>query len=292
MASLFCFGRKGAGMDASELPINSSYAYWAPNSTFRLVSVPWDSGYRNVVEFADRAAQDAWFDGLSGVTVTRASMQRYGAPVRVDVPFNRASLYNYLVVEQPYDFDTTKRYYYFITDCVQVNATVTQLNVYLDVWQTYLFDRTWGQAYVERGHIGVANENQMAYHMRANLDIPEGLDCGSEYRIVKQANQHYLARERHDGETHPDETGRALVIVSTADLTRDPGTVENPRLSTADGNVVSSIPSGANTFCIWGDDSINRFWAVMRTYPWVSQGIIGMWMVPATRVQGRDGWCV
>lgn len=279
-------------MDASELPINSSYAYWAPNSTFRLVNVPWDSGYRNVVEFTDRAAQDAWFDGLPGVTVTRASMQRYGAPVRVDVPFNRASLCNYLVVEQPYGFDTTRRYYYFITDCAQVNANVTQLNVYLDVWQTYLFDRTWGQAYVERGHIGVANEDQMAYHMRANLDIPEGLDCGSEYRIVKQVDQHYLARERHDGETHPDETGRALVIVSTVDLTKDPGSVENPRLNTADGNVVSSIPSGANTFCVWGDDSINRFWAVMRTYPWVSQGIIGMWMVPATLVHGRDGFSV
>lgn len=279
-------------MSANDLPINTSYASWAPDSRFRLVSVPWDSGYRNVVEFASSQAQHDYFANLPGLQVSKASMQRYGMPVRVDVPFNQASLYNYLVVEQPYMFDTTKTYYYFVTDCVQVNATVTQLNVYLDVWQTYLFDRTWGQAYVERGHIGVANENQMAYHMRANLDIPEGLDCGSEYRIVKQVNQHYLARKRHEGETHPDETGRALVIVSTVDLTKDPGSVENPRLNTADGNVVSSIPSGANTFCIWGDDSINRFWAVMRTYPWVSQGIIGMWMVPATLVHGRDGFSV
>lgn len=279
-------------MSANDLPINASYASWSPDSRFRLVSVPWDSGYRNVVEFTSSQAQHDYFANLPGLQVTKASMQRYGMPVRVDVPFNQASLYNYLVVEQPYTFDTTKTYYYFVTDCTQVNANVTQLNVYLDVWQTYLFDRTWGQAYVERGHIGVANENQMAYHMRANLDIPEGLDCGSEYRIVKQADQHYLARKRHDGETHPDETGRALVIVSTVDLTKDPGSVENPRLNTADGNVVSSIPSGANTFCIWGDDSINRFWAVMRTYPWVSQGIIGMWMVPATLVHGRDGFSV
>ena len=279
-------------MSANDLPINTSYASWAPDSRFRLVSVPWDSGYRNVVEFTSSQAQHDYFAGLPGLQVTKASMQRYGMPVRVDVPFNQASLYNYLVVEQPYTFDTTKTYYYFVTDCVQVNANVTQLNVYLDVWQTYLFDRTWGQAYVERGHIGIANEQQMKNHMRAYLDIPEGLDCGSEYRIIKQVDQHYLARDTHAGETHPDETIRALVIISTVDLTQDPGTVENPKLNTASGNVVSSIPSGANTFCIWGDDSIDRFWDVMKKYPWVSQGILSMWLIPGTVAHGRDGFFV
>lgn len=282
-------------MDASELPINSSYAYWPPNSTFRLVNVPWDSGYRNVVEFADRAAQDAWFDRLPGITVTRASMQRYGAPVRVDVPFNRASLYNYLVVEQPYDFDTTKRYCYFITDCTQVNATVTQLNVYLDVWQTYLFDRTWGQAYVERGHIGVANENQMAYHMRANLDIPEGLDCGSEYRIVKQVDQHYLAKTTHPGETHPDETHTMLVIVSTVNLSQDPGDVSNPHLFTANGSFVDTISNGANVYALSGRKEMFEFWGQMQSKSWASQGVLSMWLCPDITYQtpppaGSSAW--
>lgn len=267
-------------MDASELPINSSYAYWAPDSTFRLVNVPWDSGYRNVVEFADRAAQDAWFDGLPGVTVARASMQRYGAPVRVDVPFNRASLHNYLVVEQPYGFDTTRRYYYFITDCMQVNANVTQLNVYLDVWQTYLFDRTWGQAYVERGHIGVANENQMRLRGREYLDIPEGLDCGADYRIVDERTQHYMSWNRHDDEYIKDTSKRMLVIVSTTDLTTDPGTVENPRLRTATGSWVSTIVNGAAVYFVRGNDHVFQIWNRLSQYSWVSQGILGIWLVP------------
>lgn len=282
-------------MDANDLPINSSYAYWAPNSMFRLVNVPWDSGYRNVVEFADRAAQHAYFDSLTGVTVTRASMQRYGAPVRVDVPFNQASLYNYLVVEQPYDFDTTKRYYYFVTDCVQVNATVTQLHVYLDVWQTYLFDRTFGQAYVERGHIGVANENQMAYHMRANLDIPEGLDCGSEYRIVKQVDQHYLAKTTHPGETHPDETHTMLVIVSTVNLSQDPGDVSNPHLFTANGSFIDNISNGTNVYALFGRKEMFEFWGQMQAKSWASQGILSMWLCPDITFQtpppaGSSAW--
>lgn len=286
MASLFCLGKKGVSMESSsDLPINSSYAYWAPNSTFRMVNVPWDSGYRNVVEFADRAAQDRYFDGLTGVTVTRASMQRYGAPVRVDVPFNRASLYNYLVVEQPYDFDTTKRYYYFITDCVQVNANVTQLNVYLDVWQTYLFDRTWGQAYVERGHIGVANENQMANRGRTYLDIPEGLDCGSEYRVVEERHQHFMSRRQHPEEGYPDMTKWSLLILSTTSLVVDPGTVDNPRLVCASGSVISGIPNGVEVYCMEHIDQLDAFWEAIQTYSWAAQGIIGMWLIPLNIVK-------
>lgn len=272
-------------MGADELSINSSYAYWAPNSTFRLVNVPWDSGYRNVVEFADRSAQDRYFDGLTGITVSRASMQRYGAPVRVDVPFNRASLYNYLVVEQPYDFDTTKRYYYFVTDCVQVNANVTQLNVYLDVWQTYLFDRTFGQAYVERGHIGVANENQMVNRGRTYLDIPEGLDCGSEYRVVEERHQHFMARKKHPEEGYPDMTRWSLLILSTTSLVVDPGTVDNPKLVCASGSTISGIPNGVEVYCMEHIDQLDAFWKAIQTYSWAAQGIIGLWLIPLNIVK-------
>ena len=274
-------------MSANELPVNSSYAYWVPNSTFRLVNVPWDSGYRNVVEFADRAAQDRYFDGLNGITVTRASMQRYGAPVRVDVPFNRASLCNYLVVEQPYDFDTTKRYYYFVTDCVQVNANVTQLNVYLDVWQTYLFDRTFGQAYVERGHIGVANENRMLNRGRTYLDIPEGLDCGSEYRVVEERHQHFMSRRKHPEEGYPDMTQWSLLILSTTSLVVDPGSVDNPKLVCASGSNISGIPNGVEVYCMEHIDQLDEFWHAIQTYSWAAQGIIGMWLIPLNIVKRK-----
>lgn len=267
-------------MSANDLPINTSYASWVPNSRFRLVSVPWDSGYRNVVEFASRQAQHDYFANLSGLQVTKASMQRYGMPVRVDVPFNQASLYNYLVVEQPYAFDSAKTYYYFVTDCVQVNAHVTQLNVYLDVWQTYLFDRTWGQAYVERGHIGVANENQDDNHFRTYLDIPEGLDCGADYRAVRSWNQHLMARERHDDEMYPDMTRWSLLIISTTSLVVDPGTVENPRLVCASGSNISGIPNGVEVYCMEHIDQLDMFWEDIQEYSWAAQGIIGMWLLP------------
>ena len=272
-------------MAANDLPINTSYASWAPDSRFRLVNVPWDSGYRNVVEFTSSQAQHDYFDSLSGLQVTKASMQRYGVPVRVDVPFNQASLYNYLVVKQPYGFDTTKTYYYFVTDCVQVNAHVTQLNVYLDVWQTYLFDRTWGQAYVERGHIGVANENQMRNRGRTYLDIPEGLDCGSDYRVVEERHQHFMARQQHPEEGYPDMTQWSLLILSTTSLAVDPGTVDNPKLVCASGSTISGIPNGVEVYCLEHLDQLDRFWQAIQTYSWAAQGIIGLWLIPLNIVK-------
>ena len=272
-------------MSANDLPINTSYASWSPDSRFRLVSVPWDSGYRNVVEFTSSQAQHDYFAGLPGLQVAKASMQRYGMPVRVDVPFNQASLYNYLVVEQQYAFDTTKTYYYFVTDCVQVNAHVTQLNVYLDVWQTYLFDRTWGQAYVERGHIGVANENQMLNRGRTYLDIPEGLDCGSEYRVVEERHQHFMSRRQHPEEGYPDMTKWSLLILSTTSLVVDPGTVDNPKLVCASGSTISGIPNGVEVYCMEHIDQLDQFWQAIQTYSWAAQGIIGMWLIPLNIVK-------
>lgn len=151
-----------------------SWAEWTPNTTLKLCRVPWDASYRDIVRFASRETQREWFDGLDGVECRPATMHIFGAPVRIDMPFNQASNYNYLVAVNDYpELESPRAWYYFIESVEYINAHATQLTLMLDVWQSFQHDVTFGSCYVTRGHIGVANERQWDDYGRTALALPE-----------------------------------------------------------------------------------------------------------------------
>lgn len=259
-------------MSANDLPINFSYAKWTPNTRFKLCNVPWDMGYRDIVKW-DRKAQKEYFDGLDGIEFTDCTMAKYGLPVRLPVPFAQASQYNYLIATNDYDFDTPRSWYYFIQTCDYVNAHTTQLNIQLDVWQSFQHDIQLGNAYVERGHVGVANENAWKDYGRTYLDLPEGLDTGKAMVVTGQQYKTLI------GETN-GYTTFGVLVVSTTKLDTDPGTSSAPKTTCADGSAFENHMNG--TALYYFSDALD-FLAVMGAgaeYPWVTQGICGIYAIP------------
>lgn len=259
-------------MSANDLPINFSYAKWTPNTRFKLCNVPWDMGYRDIVKW-DRQAQKEYFDGLDGIEFTNCTMAKYGLPVRLPVPFAQASQYNYLIATNDYDFDTPRSWYYFIQTCDYINANTTQLNIQLDVWQSFQHDIQLGNAYVERGHVGVANENAWKDYGRTYLDLPEGLDTGKAMVVTGQQYKSLI------GETNGFTTFGVLVV-STTKLDTDPGTSSAPKTTCADGSAFENHTNG--TALYYFSDALD-FLAVMGAgseYPWVTQGICGIYAIP------------
>lgn len=259
-------------MSANDLPINFSYAKWTPNTRFKLCNVPWDMGYRDIVKW-DRQSQKSYFDRLDGIEFTNCTMAKYGLPVRLPVPFAQASQYNYLIATNDYDFDTPRSWYYFVQTCDYVNANTTQLNIQLDVWQSFQHDIQLGNAYVERGHVGVANENAWKDWGRTYLDLPEGLDTGKAMVVTGQRYKSLI------GETNGYATFGVLVV-STTKLDTDPGTATAPKTTCADGSAFENHTNG--TALYYFSDALD-FLAVMGAgseYPWVTQGICGIYAIP------------
>lgn len=260
-------------MSANDLPINFSYAKWTPNTRFKLCNVPWDMGYRDIVKWDDRQAQHDYFERLNGIEFTDCTMAKYGLPVRLPVPFAQASQYNYLIATNDYDFDTPRSWYYFVQTCDYVNAHTTQLNIQLDVWQSFQHDIQLGNAYVERGHVGVANENAWKDYGRTYLDLPEGLDTGKAMVVTGQQYKSLI------GETN-GYTTFGLLVVSTTKLDTDPGTPSAPKTTCADGSAFENHTNG--TALYYFSDALD-FLAVMGAgaeYPWVTQGICGIYAIP------------
>lgn len=267
-----------------------NYALWTEGTVLTLCNVPWNNDYRDIVKFADRTALNSYINGLSNasVNVNNVSYIKPNTPIRLDIPFNAAYKYNYLRANnplQPISGDVDKDYYYFITDVRYIAPNTTELVLQLDVWQSFGFDVNFGQCYIERGHVGIANTNNFANYGRDYLTVPEGLNLGTEYQVIMKQNNRVMANsvpETYDANVEiTNDTRFNVLAVSTVDLnTTTPGTPDAPVLHSAPGGTFSTIPSGASTY-LWPDTQTFYAWLVAhKDKPWITQGIVSLTLIP------------
>lgn len=276
----------------SHFGLDFSYAAWTPNTTVTLCNVPWNADYRDIVKFNNQAALDNYIDNLSGPKVVIGSMTyaKMNRPVRLDLPFNAVNRYNYLRVQnlaQPITGDVVKSFYYFISDVQYLAPNCTEVMIQLDVWQSFGFGISFGNCYIEQGHIGIANENQMSDFGRDYLTAPEGLDIGGEYIIAEQW-QRSIASSRGSGVDGAGEN-YSILITTTVSLDvpgGDFGTKENPNLITAKGSSMENMPNGAELYVIQSVSSFKVVMATLSDKPWITQGIVSIQAIPDQSVYG------
>lgn len=260
---------------------------WPVGTEVTLMQVPWDANYRDIVIWDDVQQRNAYLDAqaLSGTgwRSKRFSYCRPNEPISVPVPYSAAYKYNYAVVQnpmQPVDGEEQPlKLCYFILSTDYVAPGTTQLTLQLDVIQTYQFGVCLGNMFVERGHMGVSNavfkngvQNLQGQYLRKYLNVPEGLDVGDSYVM---ANHEWYPLT--DASTF--DIGK-IIIISSADLAADPGTIDSPNLNVADGQNADGIPSGCNVYSM----TLSTFKAVlnaMKEKSWVAQCIQSVSTFPA-----------
>ena len=264
-----------------------NYSAWEANTEVTICKVPWNSSYRDIVRFSNRAALNTYINTAGGETLTidDAVYLKQGQPIYLDIPFGVANEFNYIRVYnplQPIVGDKASYFYYFITSVDYETPNTTRFNVQLDVWQTYGYEITFGQTFLERGHLGIAAENAFDDHGRAFLNIPEGLDIGNEYTIAEQY-RHSIATSRGVSGFTFD-----ILVMTTVSLGNyDPGTIDNPVLRTSQGDIPENLPSGCEMYWVDGTH-FPAFMTDLSDKPWISQGIISITAVP-NDIEGRYG---
>lgn len=271
----------------AETPQKLTPNTWPVGTEVTLMQVPWDANYRDIVIWDDVQQRNAYLDAQAisgtGWRSKRFSYCRPNEPISVPVPYSAAYKYNYAVVQnpmQPVDGEEQPlKLCYFILSTDYVAPGTTQLTLQLDVIQTYQFGVCLGNMFVERGHMGVSNavfkngvHNLQGQYLRKYLNVPEGLDIGDSYVM---ANHEWYPLT--DASTF--DIGK-IIIISSADLAADPGTVDNPALNVADGQNADGIPSGCNVYSM----DLSTFKAVlnaMKEKSWVAQCIQSVSTFPA-----------
>lgn len=154
------------------------YTRWVPNTKIYLTNVRWNGDYQDVVKFKDDAARDDWFDKKveesdCAATITSNTVIINGT-VKVPMPYDVASQFNYLVVDVPVmtsddkmiDYETAegyRRWHFFITDFTYGSPSATTLTLTLDFWTQYINSVGISYMFLERGHAPVAETDTETY---------------------------------------------------------------------------------------------------------------------------------
>lgn len=255
-----------------------SWAYWPPSTEITLTNVPWNNDYRDVWQPKPGARTiNQYISGKKGNwNQVATTYHRPMLPVRLDIPINKGMTYNYVRVHNPLmndKNDVPQDYYYFITDVRWIAEGTTEFVLQLDVWQTFHQRVTWGNGYLERGHIGIAHDKQFDNYGRDYLTTPEGFDTGGEMRVVARRRRKLF--QLNSGVTNGD-----ILVVTTVSLEADPGTLAKPRVNTARGDQMQGLPSGAEYYIFESIADLKSFMFKFRDKPWVTQGIISITLIP------------
>lgn len=237
-------------------------AHVEPNTILRLFrGVPLDTAHRNTWYFANTNAQRARFNGYVKHELSQQSYQRVSDnAVNVELPVDEVLDINYMAFNN--QSHGNKWFYAFVDGVEYVNENCTRVNYRMDNLQTYFFDVTFGDCFIEREHV---KKDDIINNL-----VPEPLEVGD-----------FTVMDAQGYRPSGDETSSAGVLVYYSPKT--------PR-----GQIYNSIYAG---YSVWGyrltndpivdaqniDDKINLLVAE-------SNVIVGITCVPSYMAAvGKDG---
>jgi hypothetical protein len=270
-----------------------SAQFWPKGTSVRMINVPWDGSYKDIVQFDNANARDAWLDERYSAPMSTTSMTYVGpgTSIVLPCPVTTAEQYNYLYVQNPSysitdgidEFDAiNRRYCYFITDIAWVSTAACQVTLQLDVWTTWGPFVHFTRAFVAQGHAAIANRNLWdgtslsqitPAKMRRYLAATESVDAGGTFVPI----------ETRWTDLSIETTGNQGVFVgvmSSVDLSQNWGTVNNPNIKTASGSIQEGMLAGTQVVYFKPDDFIDLL-DDLRDAPWVSRNIMQVWVAPA-----------
>lgn len=149
----------------------------APQSVINICSgVRLDNRYEHSIYFATASAQESYFAGKVVKTFSACSYLRKSWSVKVEATMEQAKTWNYLFFRNT---PSGKVYYYFINEVEYVNDFTVMLTLELDVLQTYMFNYTLLDSFVERQHTET--------DVRGEHTLDEGLEVG-DYIVESSRN--------------------------------------------------------------------------------------------------------
>lgn len=132
---------------------------FTPTTALRLLSTPLESDYRNTLWFPDRETQTAYFLGKTIKTYENFQYIKKNNTIVVDGEVDLLYNCNYIMYQN--NNFTNKWFYAFIDRIEWASNSSVRLYVSTDVIQTWFFDITYYDSYVDRCHsdTDVAGDN-------------------------------------------------------------------------------------------------------------------------------------
>lgn len=138
------------------------------NYQIALTNVAFDNSYNNVLRFATRSEQEAYFDTNTlflnkefiNFNATNLLTTNIVYDIGPDESMQKMLNCNYCIVKDSSPNKTLNYYYYFITNAVYLNDKQISVALELDVINTYYIDLQFSDCLIEKGHLNRFVENE------------------------------------------------------------------------------------------------------------------------------------
>lgn len=184
-------------------------ANFQPSGKILIGRVPFDNSYRHTLTFSSVSEQTSFMMGRMDSSLEKDTYTYVRMNNSIRVMFNAERLYTYDYVMYQNANYGTKWFYAFIVGVNYVNENCTELVLELDVMQTWYFDYTLKQCFVEREHV---NDDTVGAHLNEEPAMPLQYQHLNFEKHIKEprwgvlllnAYMHYVDDEYHSNGVDP-----------------------------------------------------------------------------------------
>ena len=140
----------------------------APQTDVILLKVPLEIDNTNQLTFTNATAQYNYFNSLPKLSFDNFTYQRKDGVLRIPALIDDIINYNYVMYRN--EAYSNKWFYAYIDKMEYLNDQVTAVSITTDIWQTWQFDLSYKQTFIEREHV---NNDTIGVHT-----VPENLELG------------------------------------------------------------------------------------------------------------------
>lgn len=218
-----------------------------PSSTIYIISgVPLNQSYEHTLWFDSKLAQQTYFLNKATHIFANYTYLRPDNKIKIAGDVANARAWNYLMFQN----DAGKWYYHFIDKVTYLNDSAVELQITLDVIQTFMFDWELKPCFIERTHTPT---DEFGQHT-----LEEGLETGPLIQF---------------DQVEIDLEDNVILIMMACDKDGN----------NAYGRMYGGVYSGLNVYAV-DQDNIGNFNYWLNQNPTMVEAIVAMWMYPKALV--------
>lgn len=254
------------------------------------------------MNFGSNQARDEFFDTVYGkykvldISQRNFNMVRDRLTVNITYEFDRGTfnnersfIDNMIGVNYCYFYDenTKKRFYCQVVKTEYVNDAVTKFYLAMDVLTTFFqgdFAKNIGTVHIIRQHLSKAKYKDNLYLLASR----DKLQC-SPPRVIKQFYYKLGAvfpekkidkSTKNKAITYKEDISKLYVVFqSSADLSAEFGTIDEPKLKTSGGTIIDYVTSPVDVYALKMKEA-NKYFDKLGDYPWIEQNIKNINIIP------------
>ena len=197
-----------------------------PDNEAYLIKAPLQIDEAHQLDFANELAQRTYFQSLPKIAFMKITYNRENGILYFNRNIEEIRSYNYLMYKNK-NYGN-KWFYAFITDMKYENNTTTAIQFVTDVFQTYMFDYSWRNSFIERETV---DDDTLGKHL-----YPEGLEYGDyvgsgTFKSVVTVNMSTAS------------SSSPMLVVQCSER------VGHPLSDIDEGRVVGGVPQGSWYYC-------------------------------------------